>query len=41
MNFKFMFSVTAYAAVVYIRQETREGTTDVKISTAKIRVAPN
>ena len=33
-------STTTYAAVVYIRQETSEGTTHVKIFTAKTRVAP-
>ena len=33
-------STTAYAAVVYMRQETSEGTTHVKMLTAKTRVAP-
>ena len=33
-------STTAYAAVVYMRQETSEGTPHVKMLTAKTRVAP-
>ena len=33
-------STTAYAAVVYMRQETSEGTTYVKMLAAKTRVAP-
>ena len=33
-------STTAYAAVEYMRQETSEGTTHIKMLTAKTRVAP-
>ena len=33
-------STTAYAAVVYMRHETSQGTTHVKMMTAKTRVAP-